>query len=176
MKRVMELLVTCQMDSVRQQCRACALIYLLHYPLGEKRLRAHIVQLAANVDFTFETGRKSVLEMLHACAREFADDVLQAYSDTILLALVTRLVNEPTRSVKAMVVQLIKQLVTRAPKQQVDGIVKMVQEWGREGQLLRQQASLHLMCIVIDALGERAMRYGAALLQVREKQNLNPKP
>jgi hypothetical protein len=55
------------------------------------------VQLAANVDFTFETGRKSVrcaarcnfslvcfdesaaqvLEMLHSCAKEFADDVLQ---------------------------------------------------------------------------------------------------
>ena len=62
MKRVMELLVTCQMDrspplpltiiiqtsiicmnSVRSQCRACALIYLLRYPLGEKRLRAHMV-------------------------------------------------------------------------------------------------------------------------------------
>jgi hypothetical protein len=65
-----------------------------------------------------------VLEMLHSCAKEFADDVLQvvlpmivqfgviaahllqAYSDTILLALVTRLVNEPSRSVKAMVVQV----------------------------------------------------------------------
>ncbi len=66
------------------------------------------MQLAANVDFTFETGRKSVrpfrivyciaaylflflwtqsllrfmlcfqvLEMLHSCAKEFADDVLQ---------------------------------------------------------------------------------------------------
>lgn len=63
MKRVMELLVTCQMDrspltlvphnhrclifllnSVRSQCRACALIYLLRYPLGEKRLRAHMVR------------------------------------------------------------------------------------------------------------------------------------
>jgi hypothetical protein len=32
--------------------------------------------------------------------------VLQAYSDTVLLALVTRLVNEPSRSVKAMVVQV----------------------------------------------------------------------
>jgi hypothetical protein len=100
------------------------------------------VQLAANVDFTFETGRKSVrvllsavsvslfsdatqvLEMLHSCAKEFADDVLQvaitsklllqacnsigpqAYSDTLLLALVTRLVNETSRSVKAMVVQV----------------------------------------------------------------------
>jgi hypothetical protein len=165
------------------------------------------VQLAANVDFTFETGRKSVrrnsplanvlfcplsetlvaqvLEMLHSCAKEFADDVLQvksngtrctyvntndavlqAYSDTVLLALVTRLVNEPSRSVKAMVVQvkaltmemtvimkmlmiplnsnnnnnvnlqLIKQLVVRASKQQVDGIVQMIQEWSREGQVL----------------------------------------
>jgi hypothetical protein len=66
-----------------------------------------------------------VLEMLHSCAKEFADDVLQvksdgtrctcanindavlqAYSDTVLLALVTRLVNEPSRSVKAMVVQV----------------------------------------------------------------------
>ncbi len=66
-----------------------------------------------------------MLEMLHSCAKEFADDVLQvksdgtrctcanindtvlqAYSDTVLLALVTRLVNEPSRSVKAMVVQV----------------------------------------------------------------------
>jgi len=35
----------------------------------------------------------------------------QAYSDTILLALVTRLVNEPSRSVKAMVVQVLVMVV-----------------------------------------------------------------
>lgn len=31
--------------------------------------------------------------------------------------------------------------------------------------MLRQQAALHLLCIVIDSIGERAMRYGSALLQ-----------
>ncbi len=79
--------------------------------------------------------------------------------------------------------QLIKQLVVRASKQQVDGIVQMLQEWAREGQVrnwflllhqhvvlmwllqvLRQQAALHLLCIVVDAIGERVMRYGPALL------------
>ncbi len=100
---------------------ACNTLKLLHFASVQHLQIVTLLQLAANVDFTFETGRKSVLEMLHACAREFADDVLQAYSDTILLALVTRLVNEPSRSVKAMVVQLIRQLVVRAPKQQVGG-------------------------------------------------------
>jgi hypothetical protein len=78
--------------------------------------------------------------------------------------------------------QLIKQLVVRASKQQVDGMVQMLQEWAREGQVnwslllhphvvlmwllqvLRQQAALHLLCIVVDAIGERVMRYGPALL------------
>jgi len=31
--------------------------------------------------------------------------------------------------------QLIKQLVVRASKQQVDGMVQMLQEWAREGQV-----------------------------------------
>ena len=32
-------------------------------------------------------------------------------------------------------------------------------------QVLRQQAALHLTCILIDSIGERVMRYGAAILQ-----------
>jgi hypothetical protein len=36
--------------------------------------------------------------------------------------------------------QLIKQLVVRATKQQVDGIVQMIQEWSREGQVLPPRA------------------------------------
>jgi hypothetical protein len=64
-----------------------------------------------------------------------------------------------------MVVELIKQLVLRADKLQVDGIIQMIQEWAREGQVLRQQAALHLLCIVVDTIGERISRYGPALLQ-----------
>lgn len=32
-------------------------------------------------------------------------------------------------------------------------------------QVLRQQAAMHLLCIVVDAIGERVMRYGTSLLQ-----------
>jgi hypothetical protein len=85
------------------------------------------VCVAAYARILFHSVRSAgtqVLELLHSCAKEFADDVLQvartskawfaqrmtmflqAYSDTILLALVTRLVNETSRGVKAMVVEV----------------------------------------------------------------------
>lgn len=34
-----------------------------------------------------------------------------------------------------LALQLVKQLVVRSSKQQVDGIIQMVQEWSREGQV-----------------------------------------
>ena len=65
--------------------------------------------------------------------------------------------------------QLIKQLVVRATKQQVDGIVKMVQEWSREGQVpsstsIFTRFSVMLIC---RFFGSRLLCTSCALLSMQ---------
>jgi hypothetical protein len=54
---------------VRATCASTLLQFLLDYPLGPKRLAAHLSFLATNLGFEHETGRLAVLDMLQQVGR-----------------------------------------------------------------------------------------------------------
>eukprot|EP00884_Botryococcus_braunii_P011089 jgi/Botrbrau1/19982/Bobra.0781s0002.1 len=65
MYRLQELLVRSQAAPVRELCSSLLLAFILHYPVGEKRLeQKHINFLVANIGYEHDTGRLSVLQLL----------------------------------------------------------------------------------------------------------------
>ena len=55
--RVADLLVTGQNAASRQLCRQAFLTFLLHFPLGKKRLESHLAFLVSNLQYEHALGR-----------------------------------------------------------------------------------------------------------------------
>ncbi len=53
-----------QSASVRAQCSAILLMFLLDYPLGEQRLEHHLDFLVANLEFEHESGREAAIDAM----------------------------------------------------------------------------------------------------------------
>ncbi len=67
----MKILLLLQSASVRAQCSAILLAFLLDYPLGGARLAHHLNFLVANAGFEHEAGREAALDAMlvspHLC-------------------------------------------------------------------------------------------------------------
>ncbi|KAF8206463.1 armadillo-type protein [Mycena galopus ATCC 62051] len=66
MDKVADIMVTTQSPQVQELCRSVLLQFLLDYPQGKGRLRNQMSFLAKNLSYEYESGRKSVLELLGA--------------------------------------------------------------------------------------------------------------
>ncbi|KAK8947552.1 hypothetical protein KSP40_PGU018091 [Platanthera guangdongensis] len=69
--RVAELMVTTESEPISRKCSQILLQFLLNYRLSGKRLQQHMNFLLSNLSYEHPSGRKSVLEMLHAILIKF---------------------------------------------------------------------------------------------------------
>jgi len=113
MPRVAELLVQSAQPHVQSQCAAVFLQFLLDYPLDKKRLEQHLGFLLNNLQYAHPTGRRAVLELLHTVVLKFPAPVVVEHAELFLLPLVLQLVNDDSAQCRAMVAQVIKQLISR---------------------------------------------------------------
>ncbi|KAJ7066948.1 armadillo-type protein [Mycena amicta] len=91
MEKVVEIMVTSQSPQVQELCRSVLLQFLLDYPQGKGRLRNQMTFLAKNLSYEFESGRKSVLELLGAVLAKFEATLMSAQ---LIKTLFTRLDDE----------------------------------------------------------------------------------
>lgn len=94
-----ELLVRSDDTTLRQQCRRVLLDFLLHYPLADKRRFQHIDFLLKNLDYAYEFGRESVLEMLNSICIRFPQEQVDAQAEVFFAPLALRLVNDDSKQV-----------------------------------------------------------------------------
>ena len=95
--------------------------------MSSRRLNRHITFLLSNLDYVFDTGRKSVLEALHLVVDRFPRSVLEKYADAIFLQLVARLIGDEDSSCREMVATLIRALISRSKR--VDVFSTMATDW-----------------------------------------------
>ncbi|KAG8732650.1 U3 snoRNP protein, partial [Ceratobasidium sp. 414] len=91
MAKVSEMLVTNQSTRVQELSRSMLLQFLLDYPQGKGRLRTQLTNLARNLDYVFDSGRKSVMELLSAVFSKFTDAIVDEYAEMFFVALVLRI-------------------------------------------------------------------------------------
>ena len=159
-----EHMVTSQSEQTRALSAQTLVQFLLEFPLGDKRLHAHVSALLRNLDYAYETGRKVVLEVLARLVAKLPDDVLGAYVELVFLPLVTRLVNDDSATCRRMVGVLIKALLGRAERRQADGLVEIVVEWSAGGEVLLRRAAAQVIALFCEQLAAGTERYLAKLL------------
>ncbi|CAJ0754802.1 22089_t:CDS:1, partial [Entrophospora sp. SA101] len=78
-------MVTSQAATTRDLSRQLLFQFLMDYPQGRGRLKNQINFLIKNLNYTFENGRLSVMEMLNLIFTKFSNDILMEYAELFFL-------------------------------------------------------------------------------------------
>ncbi|CAL0335754.1 unnamed protein product [Lupinus luteus] len=158
-KRVAELMVTSQMESIRKKCSKTLLQFLLDYPLREKLLQEHLNSLLSNLRRVFwstlyehSTGRESVLEMIHAIIVKFPRKVLDEQSETFFFHLVTCLANDKDKNVRSMSVAAIKKLIESVSPDKLKKILEYALSWYLGGKQQLWAAGAQVLELLIEVM------------------------
>ncbi|GAV59009.1 LOW QUALITY PROTEIN: DRIM domain-containing protein, partial [Cephalotus follicularis] len=137
--RVAELMVTSQVESIRNKSSQILLQFLRGYHLSGKRLQQHLDFLLSNLRQVYDStlkhfifilkfcstmtqlscryehssGREAVLEMLHAIIVKCPEDIVDEQSHTLFVHLVVCLANDHDNKVRFMTGAAIKLLIGR---------------------------------------------------------------
>lgn len=150
------IMVTSQDYQVREQCRHVFLQFLLDYPQGRGRLKNQMNFLVKNLDYVYESGRESVMEMFNIIIVKFGDEVLMEYAEMFFLALVMRLVNDDSAKCREMAGTLIKTLLGRMDASRTTNVYKILDKWFDQAEQRNlQRAACQVYGLVIEASGER---------------------
>lgn len=102
--------------AVRAQCRAVYLRFLAEYPLGADKLREHLGALVKNAaGFEWDTGRRSVVQLLAALVGRLPAGVLLEWASVLLVTAASRMspAAEPSAACRAALLELVGALVAR---------------------------------------------------------------
>lgn len=156
MLRVGELLVQSDAQSARANCAGIYLTFLLEYPLGPKRIAHHLTFLLNNLSYTYESGRKAVLEALGTLLKKLPLDLLNERAQFFLLPLVLRVANDESPVCRALASDVIKTLVKRIGNHQLNESVLLVAKWWQQTAAASSTASSDnskLLCTAAQVTG-----------------------
>ncbi|KAG0325092.1 U3 snoRNP protein [Podila humilis] len=165
MINISEIMVTSQDRQAREECRRALLQFLLDYPQGRGRLRNQMNFLVKNLSYVFESGRQSVMEMMHVIIQKFADQILMDYAEIFFLALVMQLVNDDSSKCREMAGALIKALLQRMDRPRLDNSYILLSKWfDQSEQRSLQRAASQVYGLAIEAFGPAFKKQIPALL------------
>lgn len=129
MDRVSSIMVTSQSTHVQELSRGVLMQFLLDYPQGKNRLKSQMTFLARNLDYVFEAGRMSVMEVLSAVFNKFSNDVIADYADMFFVALVAVLANDDSEKCRNMAGALLQQLYGVLDEPQQTAKLSVLKAW-----------------------------------------------
>ncbi|KAK8959123.1 hypothetical protein KSP40_PGU003577 [Platanthera guangdongensis] len=127
--RVSELMVTTESEPISRKCSQILLQFLLEYHLSDKCLQQHMDFLLSNLSYEHPSGRKSVLEMLHAILIKFPKSAIDSHVQAFFLHLVAAVANEQDQKVRSMVSTVLKELIGRTSQQMLQLILDITLSW-----------------------------------------------
>ncbi|KAI8098559.1 uncharacterized protein BX664DRAFT_254120 [Halteromyces radiatus] len=153
MDTVANIAVTNQTPELREQARSIYFMFMMDYPQGRGRLKKQMAFLIKNLEYVHESGRESVMELLHHIINKFGDEILAEFSQSILLALVMRLINDESAKCREMTAELCKALLLRM-EDDMDTVYRLLDKWMESKQVTLQRAGCQMYGLVIDAYGK----------------------
>ncbi|KAJ3216699.1 U3 snoRNP protein [Dinochytrium kinnereticum] len=159
MDLVAKTLVTSQSREVREKCRSCFVEFLLDYPHGNARLKQLMNYIVHNLNYEFESGRESVLSLVHSIITKFSEGVLYDFADLLFIALVTALVNDDVPKCRAIAAKCISLLLSRIDQGRIEKSMKLVRKWVAGENPALQRAAVHVYGIAFETLKTSAMKF-----------------
>ncbi|KAL3930141.1 MAG: hypothetical protein SGPRY_001667 [Prymnesium sp.] len=156
-----EMALQAEAAAVRQACAKLYLTFLLHYPLGPKRLAQHLRFLTSNLNYPVPAGRLSLLALVKDVCARLPLPLLDEQGEAILLSLLAQLVNDTNVQCRVAVGEAIKRLLSRtcAPSGEPScaaarsRLLKMLRGWQEDSTPQLGRAAAQLAGLAVDALG-----------------------
>ena len=145
------IMITNQSRGVRDTTRAIYFQFLMDYPQGRDRLKKQISFLVKNLQYEYETGRQSVMEVLHQVISKFGDELLQPILLDVFVGLLLPLTNDESSTCREMASRLIQAIIESADDERTKSIRTMLRLWARQTErpsLLN--SSLHIYGILLE--------------------------
>ncbi|KAG0957866.1 hypothetical protein G6F61_002202 [Rhizopus arrhizus] len=172
MDTVSNIMITNHSKEIREQARSVYFMFLMDYPQGKGRLKKQMSFVIKNLEFEFESGRESIMELLHHIITKFSVEIYSEFVDATFLALVMRLINDDSSKCREMSAALIKSLLTRH-SDKLPTVYKLLNTWLDENKKPSlQRAACQVYSLLLDAFGAQ-VRSQAAILTPRLSAILN---
>ncbi|CAO3621219.1 unnamed protein product [Mucor hiemalis] len=165
MDSVSNIMITNQSREIREQARSVYFMFLMDYPQGKGRLKTQMSFIIKNLEYVFETGRESIMELLHHIISKFGDEILADYIDPIFFALVMRLINDDSSKCREMAAALLKTLLARCTDRMAT-IYKLLNNWlEQSNKPSLQRAACQVYGIAIDTFGTQLRSQAPGLIK-----------
>ena len=166
MEKVGEIMVTSQSPHVQEMCRGVLLQFLLDYPQGKGRLRNQMAFFAKNLSYVYETGRRSVMELLSAVIAKFQDTLIYEYADLLFVALVMAIANDESAKCREMSAQLIKSLYIRLDDERKKLIFSHLHAWAtQDAQIQLVWVSSQVSGFIVDVAQVEVQPYVGLMME-----------
>eukprot|EP00026_Physarum_polycephalum_P000036 Phypoly_transcript_00036.p1 GENE.Phypoly_transcript_00036~~Phypoly_transcript_00036.p1 ORF type:complete len:2902 (+),score=637.83 Phypoly_transcript_00036:86-8791(+) len=129
MVEISKMLVRTHSVVLRDHCVSNFVTFLIHFPLGKKRLDQHIHFLIQNLNYSIESGRIAVLEVFVSILAQFPLEIIEEYSQLIFIPLVARLASDVSSVVRKKTDEVIKMLVEKVGTDTCTILFNMAQSW-----------------------------------------------
>jgi len=151
-------MVTNQTRGVRDLSRSLYFQFLMDYPQGQGRLKKQLAFLVKNLDYTHESGRKSVLDAIHLLVAKIGDNLIQEVVAMFFVPLVMVLINDESADCREMTGALLKEVFRRADAERQQSFLQLLRSWvGQEQQQLLIRAALQVYGLFFDVVGAKGM-------------------
>jgi U3 small nucleolar RNA-associated protein 20 len=130
MDTVLKLVAQSTKDTVRQKSGQVFYKFLINYPLGDKQFDNYVGQIIKNLNYEYEDGRFSVMELVYGLLDRLPEDVLdERYADKFFLPLVLALANDTSDKCREKIGNCLKVLFRRIKEGRIAGFYSMLKQW-----------------------------------------------